>query len=106
MIFRLRALLAAAILIVPFLAGLFVSALFAAVIKAIHVKQPMAVGTLLHFLVLVVILHGATMLLSGYLRQFSPDWSLYGMQKRTWLVFLRISYIVGLLAGQFLLPTH
>jgi hypothetical protein len=98
MLFRPRALLAAAIMVLPFAAGSFLSALIAELLHESREREAVPVGQLLLLIAVVAILQGLTAVLARYLWRSSADWKLFGMAKRNWLGFLCMSYIMGLLA--------
>ncbi len=104
MLFRPRALLAAAFLVLPFMAGTFLSALVAELIHEIRMHIAVQLSQLLLFVVVVAILQGIALLLARYLWRSSAEWRLFGMPKRYWLIYLGASYVMGLVAVGVFLP--
>src|SRR4051794_26793527 len=104
MLFRPRALLAAAIMVLPFVAGSFLSAFIAEMIHEHSERISVPLGQLLLFALAVTILQLVTVFLARYLWRQLAEWKLFGMPKRNWIIFLAISYIMGLFAVRVFMP--
>ena len=93
-----RNLTAAGILLLPFAAGLSISALFAGVIRSILGKHLLDAHSLLVLFVIVVVLQAAMAILSQWIWRRSSDWQLYGLGKIRWQLIFIASYLLGLFA--------
>ena len=104
MLFRPRALLAAAILVLPFMAGSFLSALVVELLHEFRARIAVRFDQLLLFIAVVAVLQVPALLLARYVWRSPAEWSLFGIKRRNWLVFLGASYIMGLIAAYAFLP--
>ncbi len=93
-----RNLTAAGIILLPFAAGLSISALFAGVIRSILGKHLLGANSLLVLFVIVVVLQAAMALLGRWIWRLSSNWQLYGLGKVRWQLLFTASYILGLFA--------